>query len=1035
MKKSESKRISILNKLPVLSEAPTDDDLGPLTQFLREARNDANKHQFLNPPSLTPAPSQINKDVHKKMDESRPNLPEFEVHPNAPRGNWKTSQMTNEDVGSEIQNAYENIVYFRQNLMPPPSGGPLKDFMNEQIFWLKQINEPTSPLNAMALKAFMVLADLLLQKPSRNSKAKDNANALKRRLQEWKDGNVSKLLKEAQHIQEKLVKFHLSHRSKKDTASTFANLVCQGNIGGALKLLSDQSSNGVMPLTKSVIKELEEKHPNSSPIMTDDSLLRGPLQQIEAYSYDEIDEEFIKKVALNTKGSAGPSGMHAECLRALLCSNRHPSESKTLREQIAMLTRQLLTKSFDPILLEGLVACRLIPLAKGSDDMGVRPIGVGETLRRVMGKAVSWHQKGLIKASAGPLQTCASHGAGAEAAIHGMRKIFDSPESEAVLLIDAKNAFNSLNRAAAMHNLQVQCPSLAKYIINTYRKPSRLFITGSAGDKLEIASEEGGTQGDPLVMGWYAISTTLMIESSTTDGVSQVWLADDAAGAGKLESLLQWYEKLEDLGKKWGYNVNGKKSWLITKRGLTDKAKKIFGDKVNVTDKGMRHLGASLGSETYKDEYSTEKVEAWMEELRLLCDVAVTQPQAAYIAYKYGFASKFTYFQRTIEDFGKYLKPIQELLESKFIPTLFGMQTSLSKELLQVMSLPVKNGGLGITNVVDDAKIQFEGSSKITQLHTESIMRQESILPLTDSEGCTQAERIAENSSKKSRTLLARIEEIDSCLPDDLLQFVKRARDKGAGSWLNALPLACQGFNLNKGEFRDALRLRYNIPIEELPSSCVCGDRFNTVHALSCKKGGFVSQRHDNVKDLFTGLLDKCCTNVESEPHLMDLEGETFRLRTANTAPGARLDIKARNFWRQGQDAYFDIRVTHVNALSQKDLTTDSIFKRQENEKKREYSQRVLDVERGTFTPLVIGTNGGMGVECQMFVKQLSELLSRKLKEPYSSTITWIRTKLSFEVLKSAILCIRGSRTPWKAKKINEDFALLAQEAGLNIHE
>ena len=104
---------------------------------------------------------------------------------------------------------------------------------------------------------------------------------------------------------------------------------------------------------------------------------------------------------------------------------------------------------------------------------------------------------------------------------------------------------------------------------------------------------------------------------------------------------------------------------------------------------------------------------------------------------------------------------------------------------------------------------------------------------------------------------------------------------------------------------------------------------------------------------MFTGLLDKCCTNVQSEPHLTELQGETFHNRTANTSSGARLDIRARNFWRQGQDAYFDIRVTHVNALSNKDFTTHSIFKRQETDKKREYNQRVLEVEHGTFTPLV----------------------------------------------------------------------------------
>ena len=48
--------------------------------------------------------------------------------------------------------------------------------------------------------------------------------------------------------------------------------------------------------------------------------------------------------------------------------------------------------------------------------------------------------------------------------------------SDAVLLIDASNAFNSLNRAAALHNIRVLCPSIATYAINTDREPARLFI-------------------------------------------------------------------------------------------------------------------------------------------------------------------------------------------------------------------------------------------------------------------------------------------------------------------------------------------------------------------------------------------------------------------------------------------------------------------------------------------------------------------------------------------------------------------------------
>ena len=73
----------------------------------------------------------------------------------------------------------------------------------------------------------------------------------------------------------------------------------------------------------------------------------------------------------------------------------------------------------------------------------------------------------------------------------------------------------------------------------------------------------------------------------------------------------------------------------------------------------------------------------------------------------------------------------------------------------------------------------------------------------------------------------------------------------------------------------------------------------------------------------------------------------------------------------------------------------------------------MLDVEMGSFTPLVFGTNGGMVANCNCFLKCLAENLSEKNEEPYHITITWIRTLLSFEILTSVHTCVRGSRTPF----------------------
>ena len=88
----------------------------------------------------------------------------------------------------------------------------------------------------------------------------------------------------------------------------------------------------------------------------------------------------------------------------------------------------------------------------------------------------------------------------------------------------------------------------------------------------------------------------------------------------------------------------------------------------------------------------------------------------------------------------------------------------------------------------------------------------------------------------KSNTQKEKIEKVDASLPAVLLRLVDQARDKGASSWLNAMALEEQGLVLNNQEFRDSLRLRYNMALSGLSNNCACVEVFNTNHALSCKK-------------------------------------------------------------------------------------------------------------------------------------------------------------------------------------------------------
>ena len=85
--------------------------------------------------------------------------------------------------------------------------------------------------------------------------------------------------------------------------------------------------------------------------------------------------------------------------------------------------------------------------------------------------------------------------------------------------------------------------------------------------------------------------------------------------------------------------------------------------------------------------------------------------------------------------------------------------------------------------------------------------------------------------------------------------------------------------------------------MRRLPSKCACGLHYDVTHALSCPKGGFTIQRHNELRDITADLLSEVCTDVLVEPPLEELTGETMHYRSANVSDEARLDISARSVW------------------------------------------------------------------------------------------------------------------------------------------
>ena len=256
-------------------------------------------------------------------------------------------------------------------------------------------------------------------------------------------------------------------------------------------------------------------------------------------------------------------------------------------------------------------------------------------------------------------------------------------------------------------------------------------------------------------------------------------------------------------------------------------------------------------------------------------------------------------------------------------------------------------------------------------------------------------------------------------LPPHQQMLTTIAAEKGVSTWLTCDPSWLSGSVLKKSDFRDALCIRYGYPLDGLQLHCVCGGSMTTSHALTCPSGGYPSARHNEVRDIICNVLREVLTDVETEPHLLPLDGEAeFTLRTANTSPAARLDIRARGFWSRQQDAFFDVRVTHPRSslLSRPEIVGH--LRSQEHQKKRAYGQRVNNVERAAFTPLVFSTFGMAGPETQVLFKSLAAMVCEKNVDlHYSIVINQLRTRIAFSLLRWSVTCFRGCRASYVRRR------------------
>ena len=187
--------------------------------------------------------------------------------------------------------------------------------------------------------------------------------------------------------------------------------------------------------------------------------------------------------------------------------------------------------------------------------------------------------------------------------------------------------------------------------------------------------------------------------------------------------------------------------------------------------------------------------------------------------------------------------------------------------------------------------------------------------------------------------------------------------------------------------------------------------------------------RHDEENRLFAALAQEAFRDVEIEPPLTALSGEIFDYKTANVTDEARSDTRVRNFWGNKANAFFDFRVFYPFATSYVDSKISSLYTAFEKTKEREYKQRIREVEDGS------SSTGGMGPQMTAALKHLAAKLAEKRNEPYHQTIGLMRVRFAFAMMRSSLICLRGSRNLQKREFYLEDSLvdLVMEDTNLRI--
>ena len=445
--------------------------------------------------------------------------------------------------------------------------------------------------------------------------------------------------------------------------------------------------------------------------------------------------------------------------------------------------------------------------------------------------------------------------------------------------------------------------------------------------------------------------------------------------------------------------------------------------------RGERYLGGFIGSGASKEKWLGEMVAKWAAAVETLAKVAIKFPQAAYAGFTFCLQNEWQYLQRVVADTGPFFEPLEKAIRTHFIPALIGLQDGdIDGTYRELLTHSVTKGGLAVRNPMDTAAsvhaASLDATLHLTRSLVDSAVKFDIGTHLAVARDAGQASRSG-RLEREQRFLNVRAS-------DSPADGRRNKRNCASGVWLTVVPSRLNGTSISADEWRDNVRLRYNHLPLDMPQQCDgCNEHLTVEHALSCKKGGLVHIRHDDVADEWRHLCGTALSfaRVEREPRIFSSVGRRAR-EVGDTAVDTpvtgerdemqtteeRGDAGVHGFWQRQRTAIFDVRITDTDARSVRGRDYTKILAAHEKEKKTKYLQSCLQM-RKDFTPLVYSVDGIAGREARNAEKKLATHLAAKWGRSYSEMVYYVRVRMALSVVRANSLLIRGSRDRQRASR------------------